>query len=164
MDEDMFRGIALMLKSIHNAALERIRDRKLDEADAMYRQAGSLAQTVGYQEGIAMSLFCRSNLELLREGFPTALVLAADAARLFGQGEDRDRALRLTDQISRHLLKTGIEREAVGDITGALAHFEAVLPHLQGKRKAAVAYEISYLERKEAHGSDDGCRRTETVQ
>lgn len=151
MEKEIFQEIARELKAFHNAALELIKEGKLDEAKKMYENAGNLSQLTAYGEGVAMSMFSLSNLELLREDYVKALHYAALSLDYYVEDDDKKRAANLTGKISLHLVKQGIEKESKGELKEALELFHQALPFLKGKRKEAVLYEANLLRGKN-HG------------
>ena len=151
MNEEIFKEIARELKALHNAAVELIKVGKLDEAQKLYESAVSISDMTGYEEGVAMSMFSLSNLELLRGDYIMALHYAFLSSDYYTEDSDRKRASELIEKLSLHLVKKGIEIEGRGEIEEALNIFIHALPHLKGKKREAVSYEIDILRRTIGH-------------
>lgn len=151
MDEQIFKDIARELKGLHNTAVELIKREKFDEAKKIYEKAAGISELTGYLDGIAMSMFSISNLELLREDYTRALDYAFLSRDYFSQESDQIMASELIEKLSIHLVKKGIEMESSGEIHQALSLFNKAVPHLKGKRRQAVLYEIDLLRRMTDH-------------
>lgn len=151
MNEQIFKEIARELKTLHNTAVELIKVGKLDEAKKMYERAAGISEMTGYSEGVGMSMFSISNLELLRGDYTRALDYALVSGDYYTDESDKKRALELTARLSLHLVKKGIEMEASGEIEEALNLFSKALPHLKGKKRDAVLYEMDLLRRITGH-------------
>ena len=151
MNDEIFREIARELKELHNAAFHLIKAGKFDEAKKLYESAGSISDMTGYEEGVAMSIFSLSNLELLRGDFIMALHYAFLSRKYYTEDSDRKRASELIEKLSLHLVKKGIEMEGRGEIEEALNLFIHALPHLKGKKREAVSSEIDLLRRTTGH-------------
>ena len=147
MNEEIFKEIARELKSLHNAAVQFIKAGELDEAKKLYESAVSISDMTGYSEGVAMSIFSLANLEILREDYIMALHYASISIDYYTEDLDRKKASELLAKLSLHLVKRGIEMETKGEIEEALNLFSQVLPHLKGKKREAVSYEIDLLRR-----------------
>lgn len=170
-DEDIFREIALGLKTLHNGAFQLIREGRLAEARRMLENAGHISSMTGYREGLAMSLFSLANLALLEEKWNEAFHWSIQSMAYFDSETDRKKAGDFVQKAVLKLVKEGIELEARGEEGEALALFEMVLPYLKGKRREAVAGEICFLKGKGSHdetGSDFGgstghCQRSDAI-
>lgn len=146
-DNAVFEEIAWGLKSFHNAAFDLIGKGRLDDAARMLENARQLSVMTGYLEGVGMSLVSMANLEMLRRDGTRALSFAGQAAEAFPAGEDRNRARALAESIAHELVKEGMEMERGGRCADALARFETAVPHMKGRRRAAVETEIALLRR-----------------
>lgn len=147
MNEEIFKEIARELKGLHNAAIELMKIGELDEAQKMYENAKNISEIIGYKEGIAMSMFSLSNLELVRDNEVIALDYAVLSIDYYTEESDKKNASELIKKLSLHLVKKGIELESKGEMKEALSLFSKALPNLKGKRKIAVAYEVDLLRR-----------------
>lgn len=147
MDEEILKEIVRELKTLHNEAVELIKLEKFDRAKKLYEIASSISDMTGYRQGVGMSMFSISNLEILRQDYTSALDYALLAGEYYTEGADKKKASELIEKLSLHLVKKGIEMETEGKVAEALVFFNHALPYLKGKRKEAVSYEINLLGR-----------------
>ncbi len=147
MDEEIFKEIVRELKTLHNEAVELIKLEEFDKAKKLYEIASKISDMTGYKQGVGMSMFSISNLEILREDYISALDYALLAREYYIADGDKKKVSELIEKLSLHLVKRGIGKETEGKLEEALVLFDHALPYLSGKRKEVVSYEINFLRR-----------------
>jgi tetratricopeptide (TPR) repeat protein len=83
IDKSVFKEIANEIKSLHNSALEYIKNQDYEKAIYLYQKAQIISEKMHYLEGVAMSLFNIANVLILTNDAYKAIEFAAQAKNLF---------------------------------------------------------------------------------
>ena len=145
--------VADALKGLINASVNSIKEGNLANARAFLDQALSITEMMGYHAGTAMVLHNYANLHIVagdKAAAMEAASLALEKARLTdGQSTAADIAPyeKLAQNISLTLQLDGAACVKNRDYRGALACFEAALPHAAAERKDMLVRQISLIKK-----------------
>ena len=148
MDSTFFQEIANEIKGLHNQAARLIQEKKLSEADALYKRALKTTSMLGYYDGMAVCFYNMANLEILRENYVDAMTYAALSKEMHENAKtDSGR----TDELLKHLAKAtmnkGMKLEKKGALQEAMEHYYACMPFAEEKYRMAMIQEIKLIKK-----------------
>ena len=153
MDSTFFQEIANEIKGLHNQAARLIQEKKLSEADALYKRALKTTSMLNYHDGMAVCFYNMANLEILRENHVDAITYASLSKEMHEKAStDSDR----TDELLKHLAKAamskGMKLEKEGALQEATEHYYACMPFAEEKYRMAMIQEIKLIKKVMTNG------------